>query len=185
MNTLIVCLGFKARSGKDTLAQLIHQRLPDASKIYHFADALKATARVMFGMKQKDAPLLQILGTDVMRRNNPEIWVDALRYQIEEESYPIALIPDSRFPNEVAFAKDSGGLTIKVERILADGTQYIASDRPADHPSEIALNDYQFDFTISVCDGDLAALEYHADVIAGLLRDLIACRSGKGVAYAE
>lgn len=159
---LYIGLGHKARHGKNFVADTIHQHFPAITRIIGFADALKAHCRVAYGMTTKDAPLLQMVGTDLYRRQNPNIWVDALRYTAEEASEPIILIPDCRFPNEVDFVKSQGGATIKVSRLNPDSSPFVAPDRDPHHLSETALDDYPWDYVITAQSGDTPLLTFRA-----------------------
>lgn len=161
----IVALGHKARNGKDTVAQLMLEQDPRRVKIYSFGNALKSFCRVMGWMTTKDGPLLQTIGTEVFRRVDPDKWVRMLSWQIEEEAPAIAVISDLRFINEAEWVKSMGGVTVKIQRIRSDGEPYIAMDRPADHPSEIALDDYPFDLTYRALDGDWERLQHIAQDI--------------------
>lgn len=135
---LYIGISGKARHGKDTVAKAIHALAPEDTKIIGLADALKAYCRVAYGMREKDGPLLQIVGTDVLRRQRPNIWTEVLATTAEESGYPIILIPDVRFRNEAQFVRDAGGLLVRVIR-----PGFVADDRPADHVSEVDLDDYE------------------------------------------
>ncbi len=117
--------------------------------------------------------LLQLLGTDCGRNIiHPNIWVNALfadykqdlyiktNHPISENldvKYPNWIITDVRFPNEAQAIKDRGGIVIRVERdyILRDVELPFIKD--AQHPSETALDDYEFDHVIEN-DGSLDEL---------------------------
>lgn len=107
-----------------------------------FADALKAVCRVCYGMTHKDGPLLQMVGTDLYRRMNPNVWTDAVYWAIEEHKPRVVLIPDVRFPNEAEMVKAMGGELIRCTRMV-NGEQYIDPTRSATHPSETALDGYE------------------------------------------
>ena len=104
--------------------------------------------------------LLQLLGTECGRQIlHPNIWVNALfadykgidnpleKGHPEEWGKPNWIITDVRFPNEAQAIKDRGGIVIRVDRKL---------DRPltaeeivsSQHPSETALDNYEFDHVI-------------------------------------
>jgi len=77
--------------------------------------------------------VLQIFGTDIVRRLSPDAWVRATLAKIQRASPDIALLTDVRFPNEVEGIKAAGGKVIRLTRVpWADG-----------HLSEMALDDYQ------------------------------------------
>jgi len=118
--------------------------------------------------------MLQIIGTEAMRNNlHQDVWVNALfadyiketgyKYNVEllglgmsedqqmkvksnPESYigdyPNWIITDLRFPNEMQAVKANGGITIRVVR---PDDKKIPLDL---HPSETALDNYQFDYEI-------------------------------------
>jgi len=53
-----------------------------------------------------------------------------------------------------------------------DGTIYIADDRPANHPSEIELDGYAWDFYIKAYSGEAALVADQAITIVEYLRGL-------------
>lgn len=162
-NTTLIGLGHKARHGKDFAAQVIHEHFPTMTKIYRFADALKAVCRVEWGMTAKDGALLQKVGTDIYRENDPLVWVRSLYWQIAEEQPRFALIPDTRFPNEADFIHAVGGYLFKVTRLNQDGSLYVATDRDPNHKSEIALDGYdQWDKKIVAFSGSVDVLTEQA-----------------------
>lgn len=157
----ILGLGHRARHGKDTVARAIVQHCAQQgiyAKQYGFADALKAHCRVAFGMREKDAPLLQMVGTDLYRRQDSNIWVRVLMDTIAEQQPEVAIITDVRFPNEADEIVARGGRLVKVERRNTDGSLWVATDRDPNHPSEIALTNYRFDATVSAQDGEWGCL---------------------------
>jgi hypothetical protein len=153
-NTLVIGLGHKARHGKNAAADAIHEAYPAETRIYSFANALKAFCRVAYGMTAKNAPLLQRVGLEFRERSGADFWVDILKAQLLEEQPKVALVTDVRFPNEAAFCDAA----VKVTRLVG-GVPFVAQDRPADHPSETALDGYDgwYDELV-VEDGKLEAL---------------------------
>ena len=160
----VVGVGYKARQGKDTIANYLAKQF-NAQK-FSFSDALYDVARVVFGMEEKDGPLLQVLGTEVFRRRDPDVWVKTVYRKIQDKAPAIAVIPDVRFPNEAQMVKDMGGKLIQIQRYLADGERYVASDRPATHPSEVSMDGYKdWDAIIQSKDGDFAGIYAAVDAI--------------------
>ena len=100
----------------------------------------------------KHPKLLQWWGTEYRRFQDPDYWVNKLCVSIPS-TLDVALITDVRFVNEAECIKNRGGYNVKIERLAADGTPFVAPDRPRDHVSEIALDDYKFDFYITTPDG--------------------------------
>lgn len=169
----VIGIGHKARQGKDTLAKFITQEAATKGlhvRTYGFADALRAYCRVAFGMTEKNAPLLQYIGTDVFRKRDPEIWVRVLADTMAEQWPDVAVITDVRFPNEAKLVQRLGGILVRVQRIGSDGKMVFAKDRPLTHPSEVALNDWDdWNWSIDCKEGDLDRLRYMAAQIVNSL----------------
>lgn len=101
--------------------------------------------------------LLQWWGTDLRRKHFGEnYWVSKTIAQIVKENPDVALITDTRFPNEAQAVKNLGGYNLNITRLNADGTPFVAPDRPADHPSETALDNWAWDLKIVNSDGHAA-----------------------------
>jgi hypothetical protein len=80
---------------------------------------------------------LQTLGTNALRDQlHEDVWINALFSDFDDSSN--WLITDVRFPNEAEAIKNKGGILVRVDRGLSTG----------DHPSETALDDYEFDYVI-------------------------------------
>lgn len=166
----IIGVGHRARNGKDTLAAYLQALSPFEIKVFSFASALKGFCRTMGWMQEKDGPLLQFIGTECFRKADPDIWVKIVLREIEESGCRVAILPDCRFLNELKLIRDTGGMAIRVRRILPDGSFYLDPNRPADHPSECALDNAEFDLTVDAKDGELktiftAAVSIHAELV--------------------
>jgi hypothetical protein len=101
---------------------------------------------------------LQKLGTDALRDNlHTNTWVNALMsdyegmYDIDTDrtTYPNWIITDTRFPNEAQAIQQANGIVIRVER---PGVKPINN-----HPSEVSLDNWNFDHTI-INDSSVEAL---------------------------
>jgi hypothetical protein len=116
---------------------------------------------------------LQKLGTDAMRMGlHDNVWVNALMADYKPEEswlntslgekpdvvYPNWIITDTRFENEAQAIKDKGGIIIRVNR---PGVAPINN-----HPSEIALDNWNFDYTVANV-SDIVAL---TDTIRNILK---------------
>ncbi len=158
----LIGLGHKARQGKDLAARLLMERFPGRVHRVAFADALYAHARLVYGMGRKDAQLLQRVGMDMREAGEVDVWLRLVAWRIADidadarEPF-LAVIPDCRFPNEFAFVKRHGGTTVRLRR-FDRGRPYVDPSRPADHISEIALDDAPWDVTAAAETGDFAAL---------------------------
>ena len=120
---------------------------------------------VKFNSLMSVRDFLQKLGTDSLRNNlHPNVWVNALmsdyrpiEYNDDEQPrLPNWIITDCRFPNEAQAVKDKGGLVIRIDR---PGIKPIN-----DHPSEIALDNWKFDYKIANV-SDIYALKETVEVI--------------------
>lgn len=117
--------------------------------------------------------LLQRLGTEAIRNQiHSNAWVNALfadykpskkeggfnrvvkdngipvDYEYEVE-YPNWIITDLRFPNEFDAIKSRGGICIRIERYNEDGSDYGWGNSASNHPSETALDNHTFDYTLN------------------------------------
>lgn len=140
MDKFLIGVSGKARNGKDVCSDELRSAMPRDADRYAFADPLKAYAAIL-GMKGKDGRLLQTLGQDVFRHLNPDLWVEVAQTMIPITlPRKVVVISDVRYPNEAQMVRDAGGILIRVRRLNADGSPYIATDRPATHGSETALD---------------------------------------------
>jgi hypothetical protein len=127
------------------------------------------TAPAPYGKHPK---LLQWWGTEYRRNNFGEnYWVDKMFASIPA-NLDIALVSDVRFPNEGDGVKQRGGYCVNVQRLREDGSQYFSSDRPVDHPSETALDGYNWDFKLVNSANHSALLAEQAITLAEYLRGL-------------
>jgi hypothetical protein len=180
---ILIGWGNKARQGKDTAAQAVidyyaNQRaLLSAHELkgglnvqrVGFADALYEIARNEYGMTEKDAPLLQRIGQE-RRAEDPDYWIKRAFVKFKPSTH-VGLITDVRYVNEAQAIKAKGGYLVNVTRKV-EGANYIAGDRPADHPSEIDLDGYPFDFYLVNSDGHQALLAEQAVCLVEYLRGL-------------
>lgn len=158
-----IVISAKAQHGKDTTAEIFKKIAEDDGKkvlITHYADYLKYICKEWFewdGVKDdKGRSILQKVGTDLARSNHPNIWVNVIVESLKAfgEEYDYILIPDCRFPNEIEVMKNNfDTLSLRVERVDFESK---LTDEQKNHISETALDDYDFDYKISV----LSGLEY-------------------------
>ncbi len=64
-----------------------------------------------------------------------------------EGEWPVVLIPDTRFPNEIEYLKEAGH-TVTHLRIVRPNFDNGRTTEQQNHPSEIALDSYPVDYTI-------------------------------------
>jgi len=120
----------------------------------------------------KHPKLLQWWGTEFRRTHSgSNYWVDKMFASIPA-NLDIALVSDVRFANEADAIKQRGGYTVSVQRLREDGSQYYATDRPSDHPSETALDGYNWNFYLKNAEGHAALTGEIAITLAEYLKGL-------------
>lgn len=91
--------------------------------------------------KMTSREVLQVIGTDIIRKICPQAWVQATVNKIKKEQTSLALISDLRFPNEADGVREAGGKVIHLLR-----APYSDEDQ---HDSETALDNYKdFDWVL-------------------------------------
>lgn len=152
----IICISGKAQNGKDTTAGFLKDILKDKGNtvlVAHYGDLVKYVCRTFFGWNgEKDEfgrSLLQRVGTDIVRNQRPDYWVNFVKDMIElfPDEWDYVLIPDSRFPNEVDCMRETGFETVHLRVIRTDFVSPLTEEQQ-NHPSETALDNIVPDFTI-------------------------------------
>lgn len=149
----IICISGKAENGKSYLANTIKQNLETLGQrvlILNYGDHLKSIAKLYYGWNgvkdEAGRQLLQWLGTDVCRKNNPNIWVNVVKENILglQSEFDTFIIGDCRFPNEIEVMQSSFSnvQTVRIERI---GHVSKLTESQLQHPSETSLDKYIFD----------------------------------------
>lgn len=153
----IVLFSGKARAGKDLGAQFLAKQLRNLGKktvILHYADVLKFVAAQWYGYdgdksKPEMRSLLQHVGTDIFRANNPGCWVRIVQEIVlgMGDSVDFVLIPDCRFEDEASWPKHVGIESIII-RIDRPGFDNGLSKEQKAHPSETELDSYPMDLYV-------------------------------------
>ena len=158
--TKIICFAGRKQSGKSSCCEYLYEQLKDkcSVQIYNFADPLKQVCIDVLGLaprqcygedkyknelvdcqwngKQLTArEVMQILGTDILRTMQHNVWAGATIRKIQRDNPDVALIGDCRFPNEVEAVQKVGGIVIKLNRNIYH----------SDHASETALDRQNYD----------------------------------------
>ena len=174
----IVLISGKARSGKDVTAKIIKEYLLKAGKrvlITHYADFLKEFCRINYGYRgikdTADRYILQHVGTDIVRRNNPDAWVNIMVELLKgvRTEFDFVLIPDVRFENEIDVIKRNFDDVFCLD-IVRDNFDNGLTTSQKLHPSEMGLPECDFD-KIICNDGDL--LDLKKSVIDIVYRNII------------
>lgn len=187
--TVFIGLGYKARQGKDTVAETIAAKNCHAYniKVYGFGDELKREVELIGPSKiafssgipldpnpdmsdplcqtqwGKQSRVLQHHG-EFRRKQDPFYWVRKLRASVEMDNPQIAIIKDVRHLNELYFVKAFGGFTVKVTRI-----GFVDLSRDPNHVSETQLDNVPFDIEINVPEGGLEQLKTDAQTVFELI----------------
>jgi len=150
----LVSLGWDEVSWAYPLKEVIGRQLFGLTdeQMYGDAEAKEATLPA-WGMSARQ--ILQVVGTDLFRKHIcDDFWVRIGVRRILELQPRNIVISDTRFPNEAQAVRAMGGTTICVEKIRTDGLT-----PPLDtHPSETALDDFNFDHRIIAFQGDMVGL---------------------------
>lgn len=163
----IITISAKARNGKDFCANLIKQKLEARGEkvlITHYADLLKYICKTFFewdGRKNEEGrTILQYVGTDIIRKQCPDYWVNFLIsiFNLFNDEWDYVIIPDTRFPNEIERLKDNRNFNVTTLRIERPNYDNGLTEEQQNHESEIALDNYVFDFRI-INNGDASIHE--------------------------
>ena len=176
----ILCIAGQAEHGKDTFANALKQQLERVNKkvlIIHNADYLKFIATKYFdwdGKKdEKGRRLLQQLGTEKIRNFNPDFHAESVLRIIElfKSDFDYFLIPDVRFPNEIAILKDDlDVMSVKINRVNFENS---LTEEQRLHSSETALSDYEFDYILNMKSGIDNVFESTKSFIKTILKEVI------------
>jgi hypothetical protein len=171
----IIAFAGRKQSGKTTSAEFVKELYTGSTgknaKIYNFADPLKNLCIDILGLEYKQCygtdedknelvncywnnnqlsarEVLQIVGTEMFRTMQENVWSAATIRLISKENFPLSIIADCRFPNEVEAIKSVGGTVIKLNRNPYNSL----------HISEIALDAENYDqqiFDLIINNSDL------------------------------
>lgn len=146
---------------QDDDTRFLVSKLNSQIKIYNFADILKTdicinilglTKEQCYGSDDQKNELtdmfwegkqlscrdvMQVVGTDIFRKLDPNVWVRSTISKIMKESPELAIVTDCRFPNEIEAIKNVGG---KVLRLTRDPFH-------SDHISECILDKDKYDWS--------------------------------------
>ena len=189
MQSIIIGLGYRAGSGKDTVADLLRKRLEEAGLVvqrFKFAHNVREAAKLFLGPSDLDVyhpdfkttplshlqmtggQLLQKIGHGMRELLGDDCWINSLARNIDNWSIDMAEIPvqriaiisDVRYLNEAAWIESRNGTTIRVDR-------FVPQD---DHPSETQGEDIFWDTRIDNTK-DLNSLNYQVEAFVSLFLD--------------
>lgn len=154
MKPTIISISGYAQHGKDTTASILEKKLKDHNKKcfrINYGDLLKYIAKQYYGWDGKKnifgRTLLQYLGTELIRSNDPNFWVDFVIRLMDNIGglYDYVLISDSRFENEIIrwVEEEYPILTIHVKRLNFDNG---LTEEQKSHKSETSLDHFVFNY---------------------------------------
>ncbi len=160
-----ICISGKAQNGKDTSAEIFKKELVNRGHsvlVIHQADLLKYICKAFFNWNgEKDEAgrtLLQQVGTNVIRKVEPDFWVNFIAKVTGffKDTWDYIIIPDTRFPNELEKLKADDANVYHVRVIRKDFKSPLTEEQQR-HPSETALDGVESDFTL-INDKDIDGL---------------------------
>lgn len=172
----VILISGKAGHGKDTTADFLKSALEadgNSVLVTHYADLLKYICKAFFGWDgvkdEQGRSILQRVGTDVIRAQRPDYWVDFITDVLElfRGEWDYVLIPDCRFPNEVDRIRRAGFDTVLL-RVLRENFESPLTPEQQAHPSETALDDVEPDY----CIHNDGSLEHLRDAISEWITEL-------------
>lgn len=131
--------------------------------ITHYADLLKFMCKNLLGWDgvkdDNGRHILQYVGTDIIRNQEPNFWVDfvAKELRLFEDHWDYVIIPDTRFPNEIDRMKESGFDVMHIRVMRPESEDDVLTDEHKQHTSETALDDVSPDEFI-INDGSIIDL---------------------------
>ena len=152
----VICISGKAQHGKDTAALFLKEELELGENrvlIAHYGDLVKYVCKSYFdwdGRKNEAGrELLQYVGTDIVRAEDPDYWVSFISDMLTffYDAWDYVLIADCRFPNEIEHLIKLG-FDVTHMRIIRDNYVSNMPDEQQCHASETALDDYLPDIYI-------------------------------------
>lgn len=160
---MVILLSGKAESGKDEFASILKEKLESEGKkvcLVAFADMVKVVCQKYFGWdgvkNSAGRTVLQKVGTEIGRKNNPYVWIDMVKSFIKafKSEFDAFVITDARFRNECySFQKDRDNLDVLTVRINRIGHKNSLTDEQRRHKSETDLDNFKFDCVMDIPEG--------------------------------
>jgi len=184
----LIALSGYARSGKDTLADMLveyhgYTKVAFATPLRNFleaqdpivvsnegcdwqplSEALEETGGWQdyksSNYSESIRTLIQRTGTEAGRGMiGDNVWVDVAFKALDPEGKYV--FSDARFPNEADAVRNRGGAVVRINR---RGVGPAVDNNGVAHSSETSLDDYRFDHVVNN-DGDLTLLRNHCDIL--------------------
>lgn len=156
----ILAIAGKARNGKTTVANMFKDIVEKNGKkaiVVSYAGYVKYICTTYYGWNgEKDEAgrtLLQTVGDGFRLKYGERYWIDKLMNDIEilNEMYDYVLIDDCRYPNEILIPQSMfETYSVGVKRIDFESD---LTDEQKNHRSEVALDNFKFDYVITSISG--------------------------------
>lgn len=152
----IINFSGQAQHGKTTSVNILQNILEKRGKrvlVINYADYLKFICKEYFGWdgtkSEKGRGILQNVGTDIVRKKDPDFWVRAVGNFVDMfgDDFDFILTSDCRFRNEAEYFKPVYK-TFNV-RVSRNNFESGLTEEQKNHPSERDLDDYHFDYEIN------------------------------------
>lgn len=92
---------------------------------------------------------LLILHGKARREASPNYWTDLVVWQMLSSGADVAICPNVRFPAEGGAIQAAGGTVWRINRLNADGSQFISDTRDPNDITETALDRWSADFYLT------------------------------------
>lgn len=187
--TLVIGLTGRAQHGKTSAAEAILDYCTNielTAKMYDIGQAVLryAIENGLLQDKQRrqlvewELQALQSIGK-TQRDQNEDFWISRIFQAIEADRPDIAVIPNVRYANEAMWVREAldfssipNGIIIRVTSLNPNGSEYISEDRPANHPSETELHNYNADYYITARRGETALVQELAITLFNYIQEL-------------
>ena len=104
-----IAIAGRMASGKTTSAKALAEHWD--GEILSLGGKVKEVGKDLFGMVEKDRPLLQQIGMK-MREIRPDVWIEYLDREATKRT--CVVVDDCRFVNEARWFKDNGWLLVRL-----------------------------------------------------------------------
>jgi len=178
----VILLVGKAEAGKTLSANIIKEELEKLGKtslVLSFAGYLKFIAKSYYkwdGKKNEEGrTLLQHLGTDVVRKKNPDFWAKTVFDFILtfDGEFDYFILDDTRFINEIDIFQEFDPFCYTSVRIIRLDHENSLSPAQRLHPSETELDGVQLDTIVSSVSGE--------DELRKKIKDKLFSKNGKAL----
>lgn len=164
MKPTIINVGGEARHGKGSTCNYIEKKIKTINKKclqinygdyvkFCYAMYKKGSVDIMFERTKENRTGWQLFGTEEVRSEDDDFWVNTVIRLIEVvgKNYDYILISDFRFPNETYrwIEEDYKVVTIHVKRLKFNNG---LTAKQKLHKSENALKDFQYNYYLKATD---------------------------------